>query len=404
VTCTADATGQQCRAAAQMSSGAAQDVTTASTWTSSNASVATVDATGRVTHIGSGQVEIRATYQNLIGGAVVLVNVTVTSVTVTCTPENGGHVCTAVALLANGVTQDVTRSGASWSSSDTNIATVDSTGRMTHRGNGQVEIVARFQSVVGGIVLTVSGVITVTSVSVTCTPLFEAHQCAAVASFSDGSNQNVTSQAAWTSSNTAVATVDSTGQVRHRVSGQVEIHAAYKNVSGSIGLDLVVGFGSSVVINEFSTGDMDSSFNDFVELRNDSSAAVDISGWELREWNAATQTITVKFVAAAGKVLGPGCHYLLAARNTGVSYIRDAPMGGLNNAGGLALLRGDGTIVDQVGYSEDSPYREGTTLPPDIVTDIRGYARVGNDTNDNVRDFVLMNLTPRNSTSSCAVR
>ena len=208
-----------------MSNGTTQDITTTSAWTSSNTAVATVDARGKVTYLGSGQTEIRATYQNLFGGAIVLVNVTVTSVSVTCTPETGAHVCTAIARLSNGVTQDVTRSGAVWSSSNTAIASVDSTGRVTHLGNGKVEIAAKFQSVVGGVVLTLSGVVTVTSVSVTCTSQFEAHQCAAVATSSDGSNQTVTSQATWTSSNTTVATVDSNGFVRHRSSGQVEIRA-----------------------------------------------------------------------------------------------------------------------------------------------------------------------------------
>ena len=46
LSCTADATGHQCRASALASSGAARDVTTSSTWTSSNSAVATVDADG----------------------------------------------------------------------------------------------------------------------------------------------------------------------------------------------------------------------------------------------------------------------------------------------------------------------------------------------------------------------
>jgi uncharacterized protein YjdB len=405
VTCTADATGHQCRASAQMSSGAAQDVTNSSTWTSSNPAVATVDAAGRVTNIGSGQTEIRATYQNLFGGAIVLVNVAVTSVTVACTAETGAHVCTAVALLANGLTQDVTRSGAVWSSSNTSIATVDSAGRVAHRGNGQVEIAARFQSVVGGVVLTVSGVVTLTSVSVTCTPLVEAHQCAAVANFSDGSNQTVTQQAAWTSSNTAVATVDSTGLVRHRFSGQVQIRAAFQGLTGSITLDLVVGFGTSVVINEFAVRGVEDTFRDFVELRNDTGTAVDISGWQIREWVRTDGSIQTRFTVGSGIVLMPGCHYLVAYYPA-VSGV--TPDGHLVNMepthGGIALVRPDGTIVDQVGYSPTSPFREGTPLPTFPGDDNRSYSRLGNDTNDNASDFSLRTATPMNSSSSCAVR
>ena len=380
-------------------------MTTAATWTSSSTAVATVDAAGRVTHIGSGQAEIRATYQDHFGGAVILVNVTVTAVTVTCTPETGAHVCTAMARLSNGVTQDVTRSGASWSSSNPTIAPVDSTGRVTHLGNGQVEIAARFQSVVGGMVLTLSGVVTVTSVSVTCTPQFEAHQCAAVANSSDGSNQTVTSQAAWTSSNTAVATVDNTGYVRHQSSGQVEIRAAYKNVTGSIGLDIVVGSGASVVINEFSLRSYWGQFDDYVELRNDSPAAVDIGGWQIREWRA-TGGIEVRATIGSGVVLMPGCHYLAATLNAGLGGVaRDVSLSDLQGNGGIALVRADGTIVDQVGMNPNSPFKEGTTLPPTTADDSPAWTRGGNDTNDNASDFLRRyTRTPLNSTSSCAVR
>lgn len=490
VTCTADATGHQCRASAQMSTGSSQDVTTSSTWTSSNAAVATVDGAGHVTHVGNGQAEIRATYQNLLGGAIVLVNVTVTSVTVACTPETGAHVCTAVANLSNGTTQDVTRSGTTWSSSNTDIATVDSAGRVTHLTNGQVQIAARFQNVVGGVVLTLSGVatttsvavsctpqtgahqcaasasfsdgssrvvtaeaswtssntavatvdssgrvthkstgqtqiratfrnvtgsatldvfvLTLTSISVSCTPQVEAHQCAAVGNFNDGTNQTITSQVTWMSSNTAVATVDSSGRVRHRSTGQVEIRATYQGVTGSIVLDTAVGLsGNSVVINEFATrggGINEGATTDWVELRNDSSSSIDISGWQLREWRQANGNTSVIFTAASGIVLAPGCHYLTAAHSDVGGVARDADLENINNEGGLALVRADGSIVDQVGYSPNSPFREGTPLPSMKVDDSRSYTRSGNDTNDNASDFLLLNRTPLNSRSSCAVR
>src|SRR5262249_36768515 len=70
-----------------------------------------------------------------------------------------------------------------------------------------------------------SGAVTVTSVTVTCTQQAEGDQCAAVAGRSDGSTQPVTAQVAWTSSNTSVATVDQSGLVRHRTTGQTEIRA-----------------------------------------------------------------------------------------------------------------------------------------------------------------------------------
>ena len=412
VTCTAEPNGQQCRASAQLSNRTVQDVTASATWTSSNTSVATVDSGGRVTNIASGQAEIRATYEDRFGSTLVMVNLSVLSVAVTCTPETGAHVCTARATLSNGLIQDVTRSGAFWFSSNTNVAAVDSSGRVTHVNNGQVEIAARFGTVTGGVLLTLSGVRTLASVSVACTAGVETHQCAALAHFSDGTTETVTSQATWTSSNTAVAIVDSSGRVRHRISGQVEIRAVYRSLTGSIALEIVVGLtGTSVVINEFALRATDASVDDFVELRNDSASAVHISGWQIREWLASDGSIAVRLTVPQGVVLMPGCHYLAAFNptvkigtyTTDVGVARDIKLDNLSTNGGIALFRIDGTIVDQVGMNPSSPFKEGATLPPTMIDDSRSYSRVGNDTNDNASDFVKVTRTAMNSTS-CAVR
>jgi len=405
VTCTATSAGHDCRASLQRTSGAAEDVTTTATWTSSNTAVATVDAAGHVIHRGTGQVEIRATFQDLIGGAIILVNVSVTSLSVTCVADGSAYACTAVANFSNNTTQDVTRTGTAWSSSNPAVATVDSTGRVTPVANGQVEISARFQSTVGGVVLNLSGVITITSITVTCAAQTEAHQCAAVANRSDGSTQQVTSLAAWTSSNTSVATVDQTGLVRHRTTGQVEIRATYQTVTGSRTLDIVVGFGTSVVINEFATrGPGEGSTDDFVELRNDSASPVDISGWRINEWTPASG-VRLVFVVPGGVVVAPGCHYLVSFRPDVGGVTPDARMiNPINDQGGIALQHTDGSLVDQVGYHPDSIYREGTPMPLPGSEDSRSYTRAGNDTNNNISDFVRQSRTPLNSGASCAVR
>ena len=406
VTCTSSSAGHDCRASLQRSSGSPQDVTTTATWTSSNVAVATVDAAGHVTHRGSGQVEIRATYQDLFGGAIILVNVSVTSVSVSCVPQGANYTCTATASFSNGTTLDVTSAGTAWSSSNASVATVDSTGRVTPLANGQVEIAARFQSVVGGVVLTLSGVVSVSSVSVACAAQFEAHQCTATAHLSDGSSQNVTSQASWNSSNTAVATVNADGFVRHRTTGQTEIRATYRNLTGSVVLNIVVSLsGATVVINEFATrGPGEGSTDDFVELRNDTASPVDISGWRINEWGPSFG-VRVVFVVPAGVVVAAGCHYLASFRPDVGGVIPDARLSiPMNDNGGLAVQHSDGTLIDQVGYHPDSIYREGTPMPSPGPEDSRSYARVGNDTNNNINDFVRQSRTPLNGSASCAVR
>jgi uncharacterized protein YjdB len=75
----------------------------------------------------------------------------------------------------------------------------------------------------------------VSSVSVTGTaPAMGAtSQFAAMATLSDGTTQDVTSQATWQSSNTAVATVSTAGVVTGVDAGTVSVQATYQSITGS---------------------------------------------------------------------------------------------------------------------------------------------------------------------------
>lgn len=70
-------------------------------------------------------------------------------------------------------------------------------------------------------------------------------QFTATATLSDGSTQNVTSQAAWTSSNQNVATVSATGSVTAVSGGTARITATYQERSGLVEI-LILASGSSV--------------------------------------------------------------------------------------------------------------------------------------------------------------
>jgi len=77
---------------------------------------------------------------------------------------------------------------------------------------------------------------TVASVSVTgvAPGIGASTQFVATATLSNGSTQTVTSQASWQSSNTAVATVTSSGVVTSVAAGDAEIAATYQNVRGGV--------------------------------------------------------------------------------------------------------------------------------------------------------------------------
>jgi len=64
-------------------------------------------------------------------------------------------------------------------------------------------------------------------------------QFTATATMGDGTTQNVTSQAAWTTSNASIASVSSTGVVTGVGAGSVSVAAVYQSVSGSDAIVLV---------------------------------------------------------------------------------------------------------------------------------------------------------------------
>ena len=146
---------------------------------------------------------------------------------------------TATASFSDGTTKDVT-SAAAWSSSDTAIATVSSSGLVTALGGGDVDITATYEGVSATIRLTLTASApNVTSISVTgpiSLELSASAQFTATATRSDGSTENVTSSVTWTSSNTTVATVTASGTVTANQGGVANIRATLDGLSDEVSL------------------------------------------------------------------------------------------------------------------------------------------------------------------------
>lgn len=158
------------------------------------------------------------------------------SVTVTALNVAGGGTAgasfqlTAMAQLSDGKSQDVTGMAA-WSSSNPQIASVAG-GLVTVSGSGEVDVRATYQNVSGGIHLVVTP-LPVTSLTISGATSDDRFQLTATARLSDGTTQNVTSLAAWESSNPLVATVSSTGFVTVVSSGETDVRASYRGISTS---------------------------------------------------------------------------------------------------------------------------------------------------------------------------
>jgi hypothetical protein len=129
---------------------------------------------------------------------------------------------------------------ATWTSTNTAIATVASGGLATAAAPGTTSIRATFSGVTGSASLTVTNA-TLVSIAVSPTsatiPKGYKQQYTATGTFNDGTVQNITNLVAWTSSNTGVATISnasgSNGLATVSGPGTVTIKAQLGTVSGT---------------------------------------------------------------------------------------------------------------------------------------------------------------------------
>ena len=178
---------------------------------------------------------------------------------------------------------------------------------------------------------------------------------------------------------------------------------------------LVPEISTTIVISEFRTRGPNGAADEFIEIFNLSQNAISIGGWVIAGSNSSGTTST-RATVSAGTSLSPGCRYLFANSSTsGGPYSGSTPgdqtyASGITDDGGIALCTASGcaTIVDQVGMSAGSAYKEGTPLAPTTTNVEQSRERLpaglnGTDTDDNANDFQLNSgsSNPQNSGSSC---
>ena len=184
-------------------------------WSSSNTSVATVDRNGKVTACGVGKCTVTATTVNgLTANCQVKVtevkpaSITLDPTSLTLATNTSGQL-RATVLPENAIDKSVT-----WSSTDKSVATVDQSGNVKAVAVGQCTIKAK----------TVNGLTATCLVTVTYPHPSSVALSAASLTIDEGGTASLTAtvspanaadrSVSWSSSNTAVATVDAGGKVK----------------------------------------------------------------------------------------------------------------------------------------------------------------------------------------------
>ena len=218
------------------------------TWTSSDTVIATVSGKGLVTGRAPGSATITATSEGKSGtSALTVLGVPVASVTVTPSPATvqvGQTVqLTAAPKDANG--NPLTGRLVAWTSSDTTIAKVSNSGLVTGRAAGSATITATSEAKSG-----------TSAVSVTIVPVASVTLSPASTSVSQGSTVQLAATpkdangnplsgrvVTWTTSDTTIAKVSSSGLVTGRAVGSATVTATSEGKSGTAAVTVVASSG-----------------------------------------------------------------------------------------------------------------------------------------------------------------
>ncbi len=233
-----------------------KDITSTVAWSSSNRNIASIDGSGLTAALALGSLSISATSNSISGSTSVSVQAP-TLISISIFPANGRIAVSttlqfhALGNYSDGSIQNVTRQ-VTWASSNTAVAQIIDTGLSRGQSPGTTTITATLGSITGSTTFTVTNA---TIVSITVTP---ASQTLAVGTtldfsaagrFSDGTVQNITDDATWSSDNTAVATNGGTSAATAVSPGTANISATFNGVSGSAPLNVSAATVTSISVN-----------------------------------------------------------------------------------------------------------------------------------------------------------
>lgn len=197
------------------------------TWSSSDTSVATVSSrSGKVTAKKTGSATITATTAD--GGKIAICTVTVEATAVTGVSLNKNtlslNIGDSESLTATIAPSNASNKSVTWTSSDTSVATVSTSGKIDAKAAGSSTITVKTTD--GG--KTAACTVTVFPIAVTAVDLNKttlslnigsSENLVATVSPANATNQSVT----WSSSDTSIVTVSSSGKVTRKAAGTATI-------------------------------------------------------------------------------------------------------------------------------------------------------------------------------------
>jgi hypothetical protein len=242
---------QQYAAVATYSDSSQLDVTASATWTVDPAGIGSIDASGNFLGLAAGTGTITATFGGVTGSTSIAVTENFL-VSLSLTPSDGsGPLGVDVPFTATGIfsygSHDLT-AAVTWSSLDPTVATISATGLLHPVSPGIARIQADSGAITGSTTFTVTDGGTGGSpyvVGLALTPADASlvagmnQQYAAVATYSDSTQLDVTTTATWSVAPAGLGTFDALGNFVAVAVGAGTVSATFDGVTGSTSIAVI---------------------------------------------------------------------------------------------------------------------------------------------------------------------
>ena len=254
----ADQTINQYMATGDFSGAYTRDITSEVSWVIADETIASVSSNpgseGLVTALAPGDTSVTAIYGDLSGAAPVVVTSSVLA-GIEITPQDlelqGGifRQYEAAGIFSDDSVQDITFL-ASWSSSATNVATIDDKGLAETLAAGTTTITAAWQGIQAATGLSVTGA-SLTEIDISPEEAAIARgttlQLEAEGTYSDGTTLDITDLVEWQSSDTSVGLVNTNGLATGLTPGEIEVSASFDADGGMLSATATLTVSDAVI-------------------------------------------------------------------------------------------------------------------------------------------------------------
>ena len=205
-------------------------------WSSSNAQVASVNSSGRVTAVSAGGAIISAQSEGEVGLATVTVSV-ISVASIRVSPANlslnVGQTAPLQAQTLDASENQLPGRTVLWFTSNSSVATVNTSGVVTAVGSGTATITATSEGKSATAAIVVAPPLATITVTPSSANIEEGSTVQLTAVYRDSQGRTQSKTFNWDTSNSQVATVSSSGKVTGRREGTVTIRATASGVTGT---------------------------------------------------------------------------------------------------------------------------------------------------------------------------